>query len=268
MRDHLIQVVGRGSPDERRNLAREYAQIYMLRLLHEARAFAHLAFVGGTALRLLFSMPRFSEDLDFSYAPARRPPEPTFDPLKLFQTLKDSLSKGGYDVSIRARSERTVFNGFVRFEGLPRLVGYSTDPRLALTVKIEIDTNPPTGAEVETTLVQRFFPIALRHHDLPSLFAGKIHALLARPYAKGRDWYDLSWYLTEKRGLEPNAELLQGALRQTGHPEAWAGAWREALRGRLAALDWSSVERDVHPFLERVTDLEHVRREWMFDLLE
>jgi predicted nucleotidyltransferase component of viral defense system len=199
MRDHLLQVAGRGSAHERRNSAREYLQVYVLRLLHEAEAFRDLAFIGGSALRLLFLLPRFSEDMDFSYAPARESPERAFDYGKLFETLRASLAKAGYDVSVRVRMERNVANAFLRFEGIPRLVGFSTDPRLALTVKVEIDRNAPAGANVKTTLVQRFFPIALRHHDLPSLFAGKLHAILARPYAKGRDWFDLVWYLTEKQ---------------------------------------------------------------------
>lgn len=267
MRDHLLQVAGRGAPDDRRNLAREYLQSYLLRLIHEAGAFPHLAFLGGTALRLLFSLPRFSEDLDFSCAPVRNTHREPFSPPSLFGALKGSLSKAGYEVSIRARTERNVGNAFVRFEGLPRFVGYSTDPRLALTVKIEIDTNPPPGAGVETTLVQRFFPLALRHYDLPSLFAGKLHALLARPYTKGRDWFDLAWYLTEKRGLAPNVELLRNALRQTGHPEGWADTWRRELVGRLDLLDWASVERDLEPLLERSADLEHIRPEGIRGLL-
>jgi predicted nucleotidyltransferase component of viral defense system len=267
VRDHLLQIVGRAPPDRRHLLAREYMQIYLLRLMHEGGAFPHLAFLGGTALRLLFSLPRFSEDLDFSCAPGGKSTGGSFSAVRLFQELKGPLRKGGYDVSIRERSERNVANAFVRFEGLPQLVGYSVDPRLALTVKIEIDTNPPAGAGVETTLVQRFFPLALRHYDLPSLFAGKLHALLARPYTKGRDWFDLAWYLTEKRGIEPNVELLRNALRQTGHPEGWADAWRRELAGRLDVLDWASVERDLEPLLERSADLEHIRPEGIRGLL-
>ena len=267
MRDHLLQVACRGTADERRNLAREYLQVYVLRLLHEAGAFLHLAFIGGAALRLLFLLPRFSEDLDFSYAPARESSERVFDPGKLFRTLKVALEKAGYDISMRVRMERSVANAFVRFEGIPRLVGFSADPRLALTVKVEIDGNPPEGASVETTLVQRFFPIALRHHDLPSLLAGKLHALLARPFTKGRDWFDLVWYLTEKRGIEPNLRLLRSALRQTGHPEGWADAWRYELRSRVTTLDWASVERDARPFLQRSEDLDHVRPGWVRGLL-
>jgi hypothetical protein len=141
---------------------------------------------------------------------------------------------------------------------LPREIGWSRDPRLALAVKVEIDMRPPDGAEVEATLIQRFFPLALRHYDLPSLFAGKIHAVLTRPYAKGRDWFDLVWYLTEKRNVGPNPRLLENALRQTGHAEMAAGDWRDAVRERLRALNWEEVTADLRPFLERQSDVHHM----------
>ena len=150
--------------------------------------------------------------------------------------------------------------------GLPKEAGWSADPRIALSVKLEIDLRPPAGAVVETTLVQRFFPVALRHHDLPSLFAGKLHAILARRYAKGRDWFDLVWYLTEKRGLEPNPKLLANALKQTNHalPE---GGWREAVMRRLASLDWKAVTADLRPFVQRQSDLEVIAPEHIVQLL-
>ncbi|MBI5015804.1 MAG: nucleotidyl transferase AbiEii/AbiGii toxin family protein [Deltaproteobacteria bacterium] len=263
MRDHLLQVVGDTPPEARRNLAREYLQVYLLRLLHEAGAFRPLAFVGGTALRLLHRLPRFSEDLDFSAATAAEP----LDAERLFRGLKAGLEAAGYRVGARARSQRAVASAFFRFEGLTQALGWSDDPRLALAVKIEVDLRPPDGARLETTLVQRFFPVALRHHDLPSLFAGKLHALLARPWAKGRDWFDLAWYLTEKRGTEPNLALLANALAQTGGDPSEAPHWREAVRERLRRLHWATVERDVAPFAERREDLRHLSREAIEKLL-
>ena len=203
MKDHLLQQVAQGPTETLGNRAREYLQAYLLRLIHEAGGFRHLAFLGDTALRLLHRLPRFSEDLDFATATTVAAGGASA-PTELFLRLKSSLVAAGYEVTVKARTEPTVASAFFRFEGLPRLVGFSSDPRLALSVKVKIDTNPPAGAGVETTLMQRFFPIAVRHHDLPSLFAGKLHALLARPYPKGRDWYDLVWYRTEQRRLEPN----------------------------------------------------------------
>jgi predicted nucleotidyltransferase component of viral defense system len=263
VKDQLLQAAQRAAPERRLNVGREYLQVYLLRLMHEAGAHERLAFLGGAALRLLHGLPRFSEDLDFSAAPGKAAPEPA----DLFRALKAELENAGYGVAVRLRAERTAANAFFRFAGLPRELGWSRDPRLSLSVKIEIDRRPPAAARVETTLVQRFFPIALRHHDLPSLFAGKIHALLARRYPKGRDWFDLAWYLTEKRGIEPNLELLGNALAQTGHPRRLAARWRAEVRKRMDSLSWSALASDVSPFLERPGDLGQMSRELIQKLL-
>ena len=260
MRDHLLQVVSGLPADGRRNRAREYLQVYILRLMHEAGANRHLAFIGGTALRLLYQLSRFSEDLDFSQTEL-------FDVDRLFRKLKRDLDLAGYTVTARTSTERTVKNAFLRFEGLPKLIGWSADPRTALTIKVEIDTKPPEGASTETTLVQQFFPIALVHYDLPSLFAGKIHALLARPFEKGRDWFDLVWYITEKRGLAPNLPLLENALRQTKHTNIQPSAWRHAVSERLGELDWDRVLKDLQPFVDRQSDLEQLTPELIQKLL-
>lgn len=262
MKDHLLQTLRETPAEGRRNLAREYLQVYLLRLLHEIGAASRLAFVGGTALRLLHRLPRFSEDLDFC-ALAGAPVRPT----DLYRHLKAGLEKAGYEVAVRAGEDRTVSSALFRFTGLPRLLGWSGDPRLALSIKLEIDQRPPEGAALEATLVHRFFPVALRHHDLPSLFAGKLHALLARPWAKGRDWFDLAWYLTEKRGLEPNLVLLRNALGQTGQDAGLAVRWRDAVLTRLSSLDWAAACRDLAPFLERQQDLAHLSPELLAKLL-
>lgn len=246
MKDHLLQIVRSEPVAGRENLAREYLQVYLLRLIHDAGAMSGLAFVGGTALRLLHRLPRFSEELDFSGGPK--------DPAALFARLLRRLQESGYQVGLRrTRTKREVASAFFRFEGLPKDVGTMPDPRLALSIRIEFDRRPPAGAGIETTLIQRFFPVMLRHHDLPSMFAGKLHAILARPYAKGRDWFDLVWYLTEHRGIEPNVALLNNALSQTGHPVP--DNWRAGITDRLRSLRWPEVVRDLLPFVERQGDL-------------
>lgn len=117
MKDHLLQTV-RTQPVERRsNLAREYLQLYLLRLMHDAGSTDDLAFVGGTALRLLYRLPRFSEDLDFCHEPL--PKRAKFDVARLFDTIERGLSKASYDVTVKAKPERTVANAFFRFQGIP-----------------------------------------------------------------------------------------------------------------------------------------------------
>jgi predicted nucleotidyltransferase component of viral defense system len=258
VKDHLLQIVGEKPAEERRNLAREYLQVYMLRLMHEIGAHYLLGFLGGTALRLLHRLPRFSEDIDFSLAMGEREQQAAFEPEQMFRKLLHRLELAGYQVSAKMKTRHAVVSAMYRFAGLPRLLGWSPDPRIALSIKVEVDTNPPSGARVESTLIQRFFPIALRHYDLPSLFAGKLHAVLTRSYTKGRDWFDLAWYLTELQGLDPNFELLQNALDQTGNSHIAAVQWRHKVRDRLRQLDWLQVLADIEPFVERTTDLDQL----------
>lgn len=256
---HLLQQLESAPANARENTAREYLQVYVLRILHERGALANLAFVGGAALRLLYRLPRFSEDLDFSLLPARGARDLSME--ALFRGVTADLEQAGYRMTVKGRQPRTVVQVWLRFNGLPAACGWSTDPRIGLSLRVEADLRPPAGARAETTLIQRFFPVALRHHDPASLFAGKLHAILARPWAKGRDWYDLIWYLTEKRGLEPNAALLQNALAQTGHAGIDARNWRTPVLSKLRSLDWNAVLADVRPFVERPSDLEPMTRD-------
>ena len=126
-----------------------------------------------------------------------------------------------------------------------------------MAVKLEVDTNPQAGAVLETTIVRRFEVLQLQHHDRASLLAGKLHALLQQPYPKGRDIYDLLWYLSDPEWPLPNLTLLNNALAQTH----WQGEvlsdanWRQIIRRRLNQLDWNNVTSDVRPFFEPNFDL-------------
>lgn len=265
MKSHLLQQLEGLAPAARESPAREYLQVYLLRLLHERGAFESLAFGGGTALRLLYRLPRFSEDLVFSVLPDRGRVVPEME--DLFRELTSDLERAGYRMTVRGKQPRGVASVWLRFDGLPAECGWSRDPRIGLSIRAEVDLRPPKGAVAETTLVQRFFPVAIRHHDLPSLFAGKLHAILARPWAKGRDWFDLVWYLTERRGLEPNPTLLANALDQTGHESLRRGDWRAAVQERLRTLDWNAVLSDLRPFVERPSDLAQLDRALVAKLL-
>ncbi len=102
----------------------------------------------------------------------------------------------------------------------------------------------------------------------PSLLAGKLHAAITRRYAKGRDWYDLMWYLSQRPPVVPNLLLLQNALDQTrGAGRHDANVWKELVRERLAALNLQAVCDDVSPFLERPQDAALLTRANLKDLL-
>ncbi|OGR08418.1 MAG: hypothetical protein A2341_17430 [Deltaproteobacteria bacterium RIFOXYB12_FULL_58_9] len=265
MKDHLIQVVSAARLDDRRNVAREYLQLYVLRLLHELGLSTKWAFCGGTALRVLYALPRFSEDLDFSVVHSDEDRDTTIG--GEVPALKRELERAGYRVNFKVKEANSVHSAMIRFEGILADCQIVPDPRLALSIKVEIDTKPPPGFHITTTLIQRYFPIALVHHELPSLFAGKLHAILTRGHVKGRDWYDLVWYLTEQRGIEPNVIFLRNALRQTGGNESFAENWRGAAAARCRDLDWNAVRRDVSPFLVRQNDLDQMNPELVLELI-
>ena len=129
--------------------------------------------------------------------------------------------------------------------------------------------NPPQGADYETTLIKRHVVLNILHHDKPSLFAGKLHALLTRRYTKGRDLYDLIWYLSDRALPEPNLVLLNAALTQT----KWKGPiltknnWREHLLQKLTSLNWKTAREDVLPFLEHGDDANLITFETAMKLL-
>lgn len=260
----LLLVENVSDPALKLNLLREYLQAFILRSLHESNAFDSLSFVGGTALRFLHGLPRFSEDLDFSLE------QPKGYALQLWlDKIKRDLTFANFQIEVPLANDRkTVHTAWVRTSELLKEAGLAAVPQQKLSIKLEIDTKPPAGATLETTLVNRQFlatppgsiavnrqlMFALRHHDLPSLFAGKIHAMSTRDYLKGRDWYDLVWFRTLRiPRIEPNYVLLQNALHQTG--ANWqAKQWTEQLRVKLDALDFKALRADVTSFLEHQAD--------------
>lgn len=231
------------------NLAREYLQARILLALQEAGAMIPLAFQGGTALRFLFDVPRFSEDLNFAL---ERPGPGGFDLESLERRIIARLEREGYEVVTTRRTDRVVQSIMTAFPGLLHEAGLSARASQRVSIRIEVDTKPPAGAGLETTIVRRHALLNIQHHDRPSLLAGKLHAILQRKWTKGRDLFDLFWYLTDPRWPGPNLMLLNNALRQTGWKgrELGTASWRAVVRDRIEALDWTAAERDVAPFLE------------------
>ena len=265
MKDHLERLVAGHSPLRGRNLAREYLQARILGSLQRAGAMTALAFQGGTCLRFLFGLPRYSEDLDFA-----REREPAGYSLRGgLRAIRSDLSAEGYEVDLRVRDRGAVHSAFVRFPGILHAIGLSPRPAEVLAVKIEIDVRPPAGATTDISVVRRHETLRLFHHDRASLLAGKLHAVLQRPYTKGRDLYDLIWYLCDPEWPAPNLEMLNAALRQTAWsgPEMTPQTWRPSVADRLEALDWDRAANDVRPFLERLDETALVTKENTLRLL-
>lgn len=242
------QLTSQKEPLSKTNLAREYLQARILQSLQEEGAFLNWAFLGGTALRFLYGIPRYSEDLDFSLADSLKHC-PFEDILK---KIRARMNREDYAVEIKVSREKAVRSAWIKFPGLPFEMGISPHRSEVFSIKLEVDTCPPPGARTETTLCRRFVTLNLMHYDKASLLAGKLHACLTRQYAKGRDWYDLIWYLADRTGAAPNLVQLQNALNQTqGASAPDAAEWKQLLLNRLNEIDCRKLVDDVAPFLER-----------------
>ncbi|MFH1940888.1 MAG: nucleotidyl transferase AbiEii/AbiGii toxin family protein [bacterium] len=254
------------NPIKARNVVREYLQARILGAMQRAGAMVLLAFHGGTALRFLYGIPRYSEDLDFTL----EGPGSGYDFHRLLQAIRSEVANEGYAVTIKANDRKTVHSAFIRFSGLMYEMGLSPMQGESLSVKVEIDTRPPVGVGLTTTVVRRHVILQLYHHDRSSLLAGKVHALLSRAYTKGRDIYDLFWYFSDRDWPSPNFVLLNNALRQTGwnNPDITEKSWRGCLRNRLKWIDWDLAVNDVRPFLESEKETELLTFENMMLLLK
>lgn len=253
MKEYLAQIIRAApSPVHGRNLVREYLQARILGVLQRVGVMIPLAFHGGTALRFLFGAARFSEDLDFALEQAGT----QYDLRTWLRIIQATFAKEGYAIDLKVSDRKTVHSAFIRFRGLLYELDLSPRREETLAIKIEVDTNPPAGAVLTTSVVRRHLTLQLQHHDPASLLAGKLHAILHRPYVKGRDLYDLLWYLSDPNWPAPNLIMLNNALKQTG----WNGRplerdnWRETLRQRLLTMSWEQASGDVRPFLEPGAD--------------
>ena len=254
MKEYLGNLVQQAaSPLEGRNLAREYLQARILGSLQRSGAMISLAFQGGTALRFLYSHGRYSEDLDFALEGNPQ----NYDFRSYLQAIRSQLIPEGYQIELKVNDQKTVNSAFVRFPELLFDLGLSPNRIEMLAVKIEVDTNPPQGAGLSTTVVRRYVVLQLYHYDKASLLSGKLHAILQRPFTKGRDIYDLLWYLSDPVWPQPNLVLLNNALAQTH----WGGGimteanWKERVLLRLKSSNWNGILEDVRPFVEPGFDL-------------
>ncbi|MDZ4168393.1 MAG: nucleotidyl transferase AbiEii/AbiGii toxin family protein [Coriobacteriia bacterium] len=266
MRDYLDQLVAAAGQRDATNVMREYLQARILEALQERGAWGSLAFMGGTALRFLYRIPRFSEDLDFCLEGSAD----GYDFARLVSATCSVFEHEGYAIDSKVSTHGAVNKAYVRFPGLERSLGLSPHADQAFSVKLEVDTNPPAGAGVAVTTVRRFATLRIAHHDKASLLAGKTAAILLRDWVKGRDIYDLVWYLSDPTWPEPNEELLLNACRQAMRPDLWEdrNAWKGALHARLEEAAWDHVLQDAQRFLERPQDAWMLERETVLSVLQ
>lgn len=265
MKDILLNKIQKLSThEEKYNVAREFLQELILHIIDKKGFFANLAFVGGTALRILYDLPRFSEDLDFSLIDKK-----DFSFEKLLEDLKKELRLYNFEIEIMRRDkEKNVLSEFIRFKSLLLDLGLSQHKNEKLLIKLEIDSNPPLGYQTEIALINKDFLFKVQTYDLSSLFAGKLHAFLFRKYAKGRDYYDLLWFLAKK--VPVNYNLLSSAAKQT-QGEAFhvdAGILKNLLKAKIEGTNFTHISHDATVFLGKKEEQAYFKKEYFLAAIE
>ncbi len=249
------------------NALKEIVQTITLLGLYRSGFFNRAAFYGGSALRMFHDMERFSEDLDFSLLK----PDNNFEPENYLKFVKDELGAFGFDMTVDEKEKTKksdIKSEFIKGNTLVHLLKISSitppvpgiNSNDKIRIKIEIDINPPGGAGYEVKYLLNPIPFSVNLFTLPSLFAGKVHAILCRNWqsrVKGRDFYDFVWYIS--KGVKLNISHLEKRIEKS-NPEILKKPISENIIGILCdyfdQVDFVQARRDVEPFINNPELLE------------
>ncbi len=259
------------------NALKEIVQEIALSALADTDFFEHAAFYGGTALRIFYGLNRYSEDLDFSLMKKE-----DFHLENYFVALKNCFSSLGMSFSVENKEksvESTIQSAFLKGNTLEHMLLIEMSPELSrhiqknenLKIKMEVDVNPPALASYE--FKKRVFPTPyqVRLYDKPSLFAGKLHAILARGWKnriKGRDFYDYLYYIGTR--TMPNLNHLRERLVES---EKWERdrplsmkELQTLLINRIETVDFENARLDVLGFVKNPKELELWDRDFFISI--
>jgi len=261
------------------NALREILQDIALLGLWRGKFFEKAAFYGGTALRVLYGLDRFSEDMDFSLLE----PSDSFDISNYFKFLERETGAFGFDIRVEKVDKAVqtpVQSAFLKAETRNQLLVIETKQEILkaipqgqiLKIKLEMDTDPPAGFATQTRYLLQPVPFSVRVFVLPDLFAGKMHAVLCRRWknrVKGRDWYDLVWYAAHYPEL--HLSHLEQRMRQTGDWKENTALTPERFKVLLMQViqdvDVEQIRKEVEPFVRNPESLSLWSRDFFLDLI-
>ncbi len=255
---------------------KEILQELALVALWRARFFEHAAFYGGTALRILYGLDRFSEDLDFTLLM----PNPHYSLKPYHEAIRSELSSYGFSVEIDTKDKSwatPIRSAFIKTNtlgellkiGIPKNLVRGLNPEMLLKIKLEVDTDPAPAYEIETRFLLTPFNIGIRTVVLDDIFAGKMHAVLFRGWkgrVKGRDWYDWSWLVRQKAVL--NLKRLAIHMHKAGslgnNEVLTKERFHQMILAKIEQLDFTSAKADMQSF---VTDAAQTA-DWSADFFQ
>ena len=263
--------------EEKKNALKEIVQEVALCGLSRAGFFKNVAFYGGTALRIFYGLDRFSEDLDFSLIE----PNENFELQKYFSSLEKELSSLGLHFSVEEKvktQDSAIKSAFLKGNTKEHILSiYGTDLNInsneVIKIKFEIDTNPPPLATFENKYRLLPSPYLVKLYDMPSLFAGKLHAVICRSWGnriKGRDLYDYVFYLANNAAV--NLPHLRARLEDTGilteNDTFELNELQTMLKDRFATIDFELAKQDILPFVADKSKLELWSKEFFIDITQ
>ncbi|MDN5288368.1 MAG: hypothetical protein JWR38_4642 [Mucilaginibacter sp.] len=265
------------SQEEAKDALREIMQEIALAGLYRAGFFEKAAFYGGTALRIFYGLDRFSEDLDFSLLAV----EPEFSLNKYQDAIVQEFKALGMDVSIREKqkpNQTNIDSAFLKSETIwKELVLEGIIPQNGMEqvanvkIKIEVDREPPLGFETEDKLLLNPFSFYVKCLTLPNLFAGKMHALLFRKWGdnvKGRDWYDMEWYIRKGTPLNLNHFLIRAKDSGDWKKDIITEAeFRELLAKKIDTVKMNYAINDIKRFIRDTNKLAIWSPKYFHDLV-
>ena len=252
--DSMLSHYDLTTEQNKRNAIFEVNQQVILAGLYNAGFFESAAFYGGTCLRIFHGLQRFSEDMDFSLLTQ----DEYFDFSKYFQSIVDAFALVGREVEIKKKDKRNfgkVESAFLKDNTDVYDVMFQTEK--SIKIKIEVDTCPPLKFSTEQKLLLLPNSFMTRCFTLPDLFAGKMHALVYRSWknrVKGRDWYDLEWYV--RHNIPLNFTHLAERCKQFNNEEITPNIFKDKLKERLSTADIKQVKSDVLPFVRNPKELD------------
>jgi predicted nucleotidyltransferase component of viral defense system len=262
--------------EEQKNALKEVVQEVALCGLSRAGFFKSAAFYGGTALRIFYGLDRFSEDLDFSLVV----PNADFRLNRYFASLESELSSLGLKFSIEEKQKNVdsaIKSAFLKGNTREHILNIyevqrtNINPDEVIKIKFEIDTNPPAFAQFENKYRLLPTPYQVKLYDLPSLFAGKLHAVICRSWksrVKGRDLYDYIFYLAKQAKVNlPHlrARLEDSEVLSKDEPFSMEKLV-EMLNRRFDTIDFEQAKQDVLPFITNPDKLDLWSKDFFIDI--
>jgi len=254
---------------------REIMQEITLAALSRTNFFEKAAFYGGTALRIFYGLDRYSEDLDFSLLES----DSDFSIEPYFNAVLDEFTSLGLTVSIKEKTKQTAIDSaFLKAETiwqeivLEDIIKESgVRSNKTLKIKIEVDRQPPLNFNTEEKLLIRPFSFYVKCFTQSSFFAGKMHALLFRKWknrVKGRDWYDLEWYIKKGIPLDVTHFLTRAVDTEDWQEKSISKKQIiELLYNKIDSVDFSSIRDDVVRFIKNDDVLKIWSPEYFKDLV-